>query len=132
MNDFRILRFDAVIGVVFIAYPFFVRDINIFKYLYQKFRFGGKSSRPTLNNLETFGSKTTRYAWFFIGTVIQESSIKKNIFGFILNQIMKSDNPSNDVTRSVAVQYPGTGSSSIFNMIWKPILQGVKGTVGFK
>jgi hypothetical protein len=57
---------------------------------------------------------------------------KKIIPTFIVNQIMKKSNPDNDVTKISQVHYETVGHKSIFNMILKPILQGVKETAGIK
>jgi hypothetical protein len=57
---------------------------------------------------------------------------KKFLTSLIASQIIKKSNPENDKTKIVEVHYERVGHKSIFNMIWKPILQGVKQTIGIK
>lgn len=57
---------------------------------------------------------------------------KKILSSLILNHLIKKSNPRNDKMKTVQVHYERVGHKSIFNMIWKPILQGTKETMGIK
>jgi hypothetical protein len=50
----------------------------------------------------------------------------------LLNNLAKKSNRYGSDTKYVQVEFKKTGRTSIFNMIWKPVLQGVKKTMGLK
>lgn len=57
---------------------------------------------------------------------------KKILSSLILNQLIKKSNSENNKAKTAQVHYERVGHKSIFNMIWKPILQGTKETMGIK
>lgn len=55
---------------------------------------------------------------------------KRNFISAIANTLIKNDNPHNGKLRSFTVQYDREQSKSFFNLVWKSIFTGMKGTFG--
>ena len=55
---------------------------------------------------------------------------KRRFLSAIANTLIKNDNPQNGTLRSFSVEYDRDPSKSFFNLVWKSVFTGMKGTFG--
>ena len=86
------------------------------------------------NDYGTKGDFVMRYNDFKISMFKKDEenkAIKKRGFlSALANTLIKNDNPQNGKLRSFTVEYDRDTSKSFFNLVWKAVFTGMRGTFG--
>jgi hypothetical protein len=92
-----------------------------------KFNFTG-------NDYGTRGDFVMRYKDFKVGIFKkgeEDKKIKKRGFlSFMANTVIRNENPHEGELRTFTVEYDRDPSKSFFNLVWKAVFTGMKGTLG--
>jgi hypothetical protein len=79
------------------------------------------------------GEFVMRYSNFKIALLKkgeEASGKKKRLLSALANTLIKNDNPQNGTLRTFTVEYDRDPAKSFFNLVWKSIFTGMKGTFG--
>jgi len=94
----------------------------------------GANFNLTGNDYGARGEFVMRYKDFKIALLKKgEESIsgkKRKLLSALANSIIKNDNPQNGKLRTFTVEYDRDPAKSFFNLVWKSIFTGMKGTFG--
>jgi hypothetical protein len=94
----------------------------------------GASFNLTGNDNIAKGDFVMRYKNFKVALLkkgeVNISGKKRKLLSALANSIIKNDNPQNGDLRSYSIEYNRDPSKSFFNLVWKTIFTGMKGTFG--
>jgi hypothetical protein len=85
------------------------------------------------NDYAAKGEFVMRYKNFKVALLKKEENKavkKRRLLSALANTIIKNDNPQNGVLRTFTVEYDRDTSKSFFNLVWKSVFSGIKGTFG--